>query len=172
LVASLLGLILGGAPAKRTVAWAIGAAAVAYIAGLGLHFILIRDTSQGLAWTLLACAVTWSTDIGAFFTGLRFGKTPFFRAISPKKTLEGAGGGLAAGMLAAVIVVAAGGLHVPAAAVSASAQAGDLVESLVKREAGTKDSGTLIPGHGGVLDRIDSLLFAVTVTYYLRLLFS
>jgi len=179
LLVSLVGLLLGGPPARRILQWAMGAAAGAYVVGLGLHFIVLRGTDQGLGWTLLACAVTWCTDIGAFFAGGRFGRRPFFKAISPHKTLEGAYGGLAAGIVAAVAVVEIGSLHVPLIAaafvglcVSAAAQAGDLVESLVKREARVKDSGTLIPGHGGVLDRIDSLLFAVTVTYYLRLLFS
>ncbi|MGH2343652.1 MAG: phosphatidate cytidylyltransferase, partial [Chloroflexota bacterium] len=144
----------------------------------GSHFLLLREARQGLAWTVLACAVTWSTDIGAFFVGRRWGKTGFFTRISPKKTREGAVGSLIAGTAAAVAVIAGGGLHVPALvtpvvglSVSAIAQAGDLVESLLKREAGVKDSGTIIPGHGGVLDRIDSLLFAVTLTFYWRLLF-
>jgi phosphatidate cytidylyltransferase len=172
-------LVLGGKPAKRVLEWAIGAASIGYVVGLGSHFILLRGVGQGLAWTLLACAVTWSTDIGAYFVGRSYGRRPFFKVISPHKTLEGAAGGLAAGTLAAIMVALVAGLHVTffqsllvGATVSVVAQMGDLVESLVKREAGVKDSGTLIPGHGGVLDRIDSLLFAVTAAYYLRLLFA
>jgi phosphatidate cytidylyltransferase len=178
LVASLAGLVFAGAPARRVVAWAAGAAAVLYICGLGLHFILLRETTRGLSWTLLACLITWSTDIGALFAGKYFGTHPFFPSISPKKTIEGAIGGLLAGMVVAIPVVALGDLRVPMAltpvvglSVSLAAQAGDLVESLAKREAGVKDSGTIIPGHGGVLDRIDSLLFAVAVLYYWRILF-
>lgn len=176
LVCSLLGLVLGGKPARRALQWACGAGVVAYIGGLGAHFVLLRGLHQGLGWVLLACLVTWSTDSGAYFAGRRFGTRPFFAAISPKKTLEGAIGGLLAGALAAVLVVLAG-LRVPlplalpiGLSVSAVAQLGDLLESLLKREAGVKDSGMLIPGHGGILDRIDSLLFAVTVTLYWQML--
>jgi phosphatidate cytidylyltransferase len=178
LLASLFLMVLGGAPARRSLQWACGVATLAYVVGLGAHLVLLRATHQGLWWTLLACAVTWCTDIGAFFAGRRFGAHAFFAAISPKKTLEGAIGGLAAGSAAAVAVAAVAGLHVPpvaalgiGATISAAAQAGDLFESLLKREAGVKDSGTLIPGHGGMLDRIDSLLVAVTVAFYWRLLF-
>jgi phosphatidate cytidylyltransferase len=178
LIASLAGLLLGGQPAHRTMQWVVGTAAVVYVIGFGVHFILLRETSRGLGWTLLACAATWSTDIGAFFAGRQYGKRPFFQAISPKKTLEGAIGGLAAGTVAALLVCLIAGLHVPVLVAlligltaSAAGQAGDLVESLIKREAGVKDSGTLIPGHGGVMDRIDSLLFVITVVYYWRQLF-
>ncbi len=122
--------------------------------------------------------MTWATDIGALFAGKYFGTHPFFPSISPKKTIEGAAGGLLAGTLVALPVMALGDLRAPIAlaplvglSVSVAAQLGDLVESLVKREAGAKDSGTIIPGHGGVLDRIDSLLFAVAVMYYWRLVF-
>src|SRR5579864_2267408 len=90
LVASLGLLLAGGSPARRFLAWAMAAASIIYVVGLGSHFLLLRATRQGLSWTILACAVTWSTDIGAFFVGRRFGKTSFFAAISPKKTAEGA----------------------------------------------------------------------------------
>ena len=178
LVCSLVGLVFGGKPSRRFLEWSCGVAVVAYIAGLGVHFVLLRGVQQGLGWVLLACLVTWSTDSGAYFAGRRFGKRPFFAAISPKKTLEGALGGLLAGSAAAAAVVLAG-LHValPLApliglSVSAMAQLGDLLESLLKREAGVKDSGTLIPGHGGILDRIDSLLFAMTITFYWQMLIA
>ena len=178
LVCGLLALLAGGKPSNRFLLWAAATASLLYVVGLGSHFLLLRETDQGLEWTVLACAVTWSTDIGAFFVGRAWGKTHFFALISPKKTLEGAGGGLLAGTVAGLIVIFAAGLHVPGFAaplvglsLSAIAQAGDLVESMLKREAGVKDSGTIIPGHGGVLDRIDSLLFVVTLAFYLRLLF-
>jgi phosphatidate cytidylyltransferase len=177
LMLSLLGLILNGPPSNRLALWSAGAATLVYIVGLGAHFILLRGLARGLGWTLLACLITWSTDIGAFFAGRQFGSHGFFTSISPKKTREGALGGALAGTIAAVVVAPMAGLHLAwylallvGATVSIAAQGGDLVESLLKREAGVKDSGTIIPGHGGVLDRIDSLLFAVAVTYYWRLL--
>jgi len=173
LVGGLVALVLVGEPKHRFLFWAITVAALVYTVGLGSHFIVLRAAKQGLQWTLLACAVTWATDIGAFFVGRRFGAHPFFSTISPKKTLEGAAGGLLAGVAAALAEGKLAGLGasvyqlaIIGVTVSAVAQIGDLAESLLKREAGVKDSGTLIPGHGGILDRIDSLLLAVTVTYY------
>jgi phosphatidate cytidylyltransferase len=177
LVLSLLGLLVHASPSNRFALWVAGVGTLAYIIGLGAHFIVLRAVLRGLGWTLLACLITWSTDIGAFFVGRQFGSHGFFTAVSPKKTREGAIGGAMSGTLVALPVAAIAGLHVPwfaallvGASVSIAAQGGDLVESLLKREAGVKDSGTIIPGHGGVLDRIDSLLFAVTVIYYWRLL--
>lgn len=179
LVLSLLGLIVSGPPSNRLALWSAGTATLVYIVGLGAHFLLLRALARGVGWTLLACSITWGTDIGAFFVGRQFGSHGFFATISPKKTREGAIGGAVIGTIIAVPVALLGGLHIAwyaallvGATVSIAAQGGDLVESLFKREAGVKDSGTIIPGHGGILDRIDSLLFAVTVTFYWRLLFA
>jgi phosphatidate cytidylyltransferase len=177
LVLSLLGLLVHASPSNRFALWAAAAGTLVYVTGLGAHFIVLRAVVRGLGWTLLACLITWSTDIGAFFVGRQLGAHGFFTPISPKKTREGALGGALSGTVVALPVAAIAGLHISwlaallvGATVSIAAQGGDLVESLLKREASVKDSGTIIPGHGGVLDRIDSLLFAVTVTYYWRLL--
>ena len=128
----------------------------------------------GLAWYLLAQIVTWLTDVAAYLVGRTWGRRKLAPAVSPGKSVEGALGGLVGGALAAWGAAAAFGLPVaPVAALvggavlSALGQLGDLAESLLKRQAGVKDSGTLIPGHGGILDRIDSLLFVATATYYL-----
>ncbi len=132
------------------------------------------DTALGLGWYLLAQIVTWLTDVGAYLVGRAIGRNKLAPAISPGKTIEGGLGGLVLGALASLTCAWAFGLPLhPLAALgvgvvrSAIGQAGDLAESLLKRQAGVKDSGTLIPGHGGVFDRIDSLLVVVTVTYYL-----
>jgi phosphatidate cytidylyltransferase len=133
---------------------------------------------SGLEWTVLLLAVIWSGDTAALFSGKSFGRTPFARHLSPKKTNEGALGGLVAGVAVAVLLqrfvfVDLPLVHVMAAAVliGVMGQLGDLAESMLKRAADVKDSSQLIPGHGGVLDRIDSLLFAFPVLcLYLELI--
>lgn len=129
--------------------------------------------SSGLALTLLACFLIVATDIGSYAIGRRLGRHPL-SPISPGKTIEGALGGMAC----AVLVGALGGLWlgwpwgallggVLGGVVSVFALVGDLTESMMKRDAGLKDSGDAIPGHGGILDRIDSYLFVPAVVYSL-----
>lgn len=151
--------------------WALGLAGGFYIGLLLSHFLLLRGLPRGWEWTLLVFTVTWAHDTGAYFVGLQVGRRKLAPEISPGKTWEGTIGGWAAGSLVAV----AGGAYLGRPAgealilglvLSIAATAGDLVESLIKRRAGTKDSGTLMPGHGGILDRMDSLLFTVPVVYY------
>ena len=123
-------------------------------------------------WILLLVLGVWLYDTGAYFVGRAFGRRRFLEHISPSKTYAGLVGGLVAAT--AVIAVVLVGLGQPPGAalvlgplVGLAAQAGDLAESMLKRAAGVKDSGTLIPGHGGVLDRVDSFLFAApAVTLY------
>jgi phosphatidate cytidylyltransferase len=133
--------------------------------------------SRGLAWLLLVLLTTWLCDTGQYLVGRRFGKTPLSPRISPKKTREGFAGGLVMAATTSAfgfwlfdlgINPAIGALF--GAAIAILAIFGDLAESLLKRQAGVKDSGSFIPGHGGMLDRIDSLLFAFTGGWLLALL--
>jgi phosphatidate cytidylyltransferase len=123
------------------------------------------------AWIVALVFVVWAYDTAAYFTGRRFGRTPFMHHISPSKTFEGVGGGLVAGLIVGAIAFVAIGRPFIAGAifgvlVAAAAQAGDLAESMLKRAAGAKESSRLIPGHGGLLDRIDSFLFAAPVAFF------
>lgn len=119
-------------------------------------------------WIVLLVLAVWSFDTGAYFVGKRFGRRKFLSHISPSKTYAGLVGGIVAATAVSALVLV--GLGQPAQSglivgplLSLAAQAGDLAESMLKRAAGVKDSGALIPGHGGVLDRVDSFLFAAPV---------
>jgi phosphatidate cytidylyltransferase len=155
--------------------WAVTITGSAYVGGLLSYFVLLRNLEQGLAWVVLAAAVTWLGDTGAYLVGTAIGQRPFFPRVSPRKTLEGAIAGMLIGTLSGVAVGTLWlRLYWPVAAAlglltSLAATFGDLAESLIKRQAGAKDSGNLIPGHGGALDRVDSLLFAGAVVYYAAL---
>jgi phosphatidate cytidylyltransferase len=124
--------------------------------------------SSGQGWILLLVLGVWSYDTGAYLVGRQIGRHKFMTHISPAKSIEGLVGGLVATTIVTCLLLAGlgqawiGGI-VLGPLLGLSAQAGDLAESMLKRAAGTKDSGTLIPGHGGILDRIDSFLFAAPV---------
>jgi phosphatidate cytidylyltransferase len=165
-------------PAEGFAAWVTSAFAAIYIGQLGAVPFLANATFAPWAeqpewlaewaWPLLLVAGVWAFDTGAFLGGRAIGRRPLLTWISPKKTVEGVLIGLAAATLAMGVGLAAAGGN-PAEAfllgplIGAAAQVGDLAASLVKRAAGVKESGALIPGHGGILDRIDSFLFAAPV---------
>lgn len=144
--------------------------AVLYV-GVGFFcFAAIRLT--GLAYFVYALFVIWATDIGAYFLGRAFGRRKLWPEISPNKTVEGAiGGVVCAVVIAAVYEWTVGPFGSLGAAVgialllSMFGQLGDLVESAFKRHYGVKDSGAILPGHGGILDRFDSLLFVLPLLY-------
>jgi phosphatidate cytidylyltransferase len=151
-----------------------------YIGWIGSYLVSLRDLPDGLGWVLLALPAVWIADSGAYFIGSRFGRHKMSRRLSPKKSWEGYLGGILFGTLGAALLAlgwqayaGTGTSITPLWAallgllLSAVTVLGDLGESMIKRQVGAKDSGTLLPGHGGVFDRIDSWLWAGVLSYYL-----
>jgi phosphatidate cytidylyltransferase len=169
---------LGAAVIARGVAErpADAAYGVLYIAPAALCLVWLRSTNQGAWWTMMLFAATWAADIGAFGVGSTLKGPKLWPRFSPNKTWSGFIGGLAAATGAGALMAALPyfQLNIWAAAfigltVGLATMAGDLWESALKRRFGVKDSGDLIPGHGGLLDRVDGLMFAVVVMAALRL---
>ncbi len=175
--------------------WTFSLSGLMLVGTTMMHFILIRriqgpsDSSWitdidnligdggaalGLAWLLTAIITTWLTDVCAYMFGRKWGKTKLIEHVSPNKTREGAAAGLAGGMITCAITGWIFGVPVPiwilllvGLLLAAGAMIGDLCESLIKRDIGIKDMGTIIPGHGGILDRVDALLVTIPLAYYL-----
>jgi len=157
--------------ATPTVDWALTVAGALYLGWMASHFISLRDAPRGFEWMVLTLLSTWGADTGAYFIGLSLGRHKFFPRLSPKKTWEGTIGGWFCGVAVTLSIglgIGLGFAHslVLGALVSTFLPFGDLAVSMMKRQVGVKDTSGLIPGHGGMLDRIDSLLFAVVVVYY------
>lgn len=146
--------------------------------GTGFHFLAaIRNAENGLALLGYLLVIVWTTDIGAYMFGRKFGKHKLWPVISPNKTWEGSLGGMIVAVILAGIYVSFVDtgyntimLIIFAVILSIVGQLGDLVESAYKRHYGVKDSGKILPGHGGILDRFDSLLFVLPVAAFLLLL--
>lgn len=154
-------------------AWYASGFVYALVPALALLWIRERD-AHGLELLLWVFIVTWSTDIGAYFAGRRFGRRKLAPTISPGKTVEGLYGGIAAATLLggawALSTGLGSALLALAPVLAIAAQAGDLFESGMKRRAGVKDSGNWLPGHGGVLDRLDGLVPVAVLTAAAQLL--
>lgn len=154
---------------------------IMYVGWLGSHLVLLRQLPEvlnieenvGARLVFLVALLTWATDTAAYLFGVAFGRHKLIPRISPNKTVEGAIGGLiGAAVVGWLLTRGVVSFMTPLSGiilglvVGAMAQLGDLVESLIKRDAGIKDTAELIPGHGGVLDRFDSMLFTAPVVYY------
>ncbi len=164
------------------VSWALTALGVLYIGGVGAHVFLLRalpgtvtllgiGIARGAVLLIITLLATWATDTTAYFVGTTWGRHPFFPEISPKKTWEGAIGGIVGAAIAFGVLTSLVGVNpvwasVGGIGVGIAGTWGDLVESLIKRQVGVKDSGSLLLGHGGVLDRLDSMLFTMLFAYY------
>jgi phosphatidate cytidylyltransferase len=168
---------LAGEPETRTLRAVLAVLLMALWVGVPLaHLGLYPNARYGEYLTLIAVVGPWISDSGAYFAGRFFGRHPLFPKLSPKKTVEGSIGGLVLTVI--VISPLAYGLLdytvvkglVIGVGVSLASQGGDLFESVLKRILDVKDLGRFLPGHGGVLDRIDSLLFTVPAVYYISLL--
>lgn len=162
--------------------FAVTLAGVLYIGWFGAYFISLRNLPEGKWWILVVLPAVWFADAGAYFIGKRYGRHLLCPRLSPKKTWEGYLGGIIASVLLTTLFAALWRLGAgPNSAVTALRGAivglvmgifptlGDLGESMIKRQIGVKDSGNVLPGHGGAFDRIDSWLWAVVIGYYLIL---
>jgi phosphatidate cytidylyltransferase len=175
--------------------WAWTVAGSLYLGWVGAHFVLVRDMGmlprenllapvqgEGLWWTTLALSVAWLEDTGAYLIGQKWGRHRLSRWVSPLKTWEGFAGGVVwatvSGVAIAALIKVIAPFFGPATRltiwdgvalgllIGLFSPLGDLGESLIKRHVGVKDSGDLIPGHGGMFDRIDSLLWAAVIAFY------
>ena len=152
--------------------WAYSVAGLFYAPFLLSFVVLLRAREFGLAWIALLMIVTWAGDSGAYFAGRAFGKHKLYPEVSPKKTWEGLFGGVVLSVVGAFVARATFFPQLSvvdclllAPVADLAGVAGDLCESLLKRASGVKDSGTILPGHGGMLDRLDSLFFSAPVVF-------
>jgi len=182
MLVSLICVLLRASREKAFHEWAWTIVGALYVGWMLSYWLNLRGLEDGRNWVYLAMLTTFANDTGAFFIGRARGKHKLATAISPAKTWEGAIGGLVSAIIAAIVIamvlkLISVELGAPFAfrywqiiilgfLVGFFAQLGDLVESLLKRKMGVKESGNLLPGHGGVLDRFDSLIFVGAVVYY------
>jgi phosphatidate cytidylyltransferase len=157
--------------AARDIAYAI--LGFLYIPFLLMHLVLLRQTAYGWQWLLVIMLIVMTNDSAAYYTGSAFGKHRLYPLVSPKKSIEGALGGLVGSICGTLLAkytffpqLSLADALITAVVIGTLGQTGDLFESLLKRSFGVKDSGGCIPGHGGVLDRLDSIIFAAPAMYY------
>jgi phosphatidate cytidylyltransferase len=172
-IASMTWLLLAAPSGGRARSAVFTAAIVGLVGGTLLHAPMLREVDMGREWVLYLLAVTFASDTSAYLVGRSVGRLELAPGISPGKTWEGAAGGLAGGIAASVAAITLLSLDVSmvaaigaGAALSIVGQLGDLGESKLKRLAGAKDSGVAVPGHGGIMDRLDSIVWNLVVVYH------
>ncbi len=148
---------------------------VAYVSLMLAHIVMLRREPHGAAWVFFLLFLVFFGDIGAYYAGRHLGRHKLYPAVSPGKTIEGAVGGLAASVGIGILYrslflpeLPLNGCLVMFLCIGIAGPMGDLFESALKRAANVKDSGTILPGHGGLLDRIDALLFAAPVAFFFK----
>lgn len=158
---------------KSAADFALTVSGLLYVPLLLGHLLLLRGLNHGINWIFLLFVLVMSGDSAAYYTGRSLGRHKLYPLVSPNKSIEGALGGLAGSLLGSFISrwtffpeLTAADCLLTAMIIGPLGQCGDLFESLVKRSCGVKDSGFLVPGHGGILDRLDSILFAAPALYY------
>jgi phosphatidate cytidylyltransferase len=169
------GTVFAVRPGERTPSVLAGTLCIVWVGAALAHAVLLRELEHGAVLVLAVLAGTFLGDTFAHILGSLFGRTPLAPSVSPNKSVEGFCAGIAGGTAAVVVLAAIVGepwfelweAALLGLAVTLAAVCGDLFESSLKREAGVKDSGTLLGAHGGVLDRVDALLFTVPLGYYL-----
>jgi len=165
-----------GSPSAAT-DFGVTAGGLLYLGWLGSYLISIRQLPNGFEWAILALLAVSAADVGAFFVGSGLGKHPMTARISPHKTWEGYVGGVLAGVLSGLLLAWLISLRIPAIqpvhgllvglVVSVLSPLGDFAESLFKRQFDLKDSSHIFPGHGGMMDRLDTLIYASVFSFYL-----
>ncbi len=173
---SMLWLLLRPRKERAFTGWAWTIAGILYVGWLLSYLVALRGLDAGRNWVFFALFITFASDTSAFFVGRALGRHHLAPSISPSKTWEGAIAGVFGAIIVSLLFTLRTPLQTPfdyrwqamllGLLVSLFGQLGDLVESLLKRNMGVKDSGKLLPGHGGALDRMDSVVFAGVVVYY------
>mgnify|MGYP000867898654 CR=1 FL=1 len=168
--------------AQAVLSFALHLSGIIYMGWMGAYFFSVQALPNGRWWALMVVILVWLVDLGAYLAGNRFGAHKLSPRLSPRKSWEGLAGGVVFGTIAGALLTVLFGRMMPSlqiwegvllgSGIALVTPIGDVFISMIKRVAGVKDSGTLIPGHGGMMDRIDTWLWAAMIGFYLAKVFS